>query len=79
MMNGIEKILIVHSEDDFAIQGDDKGWVTNFYKFLSLLQHMNYRDLLLESCIGHLKKSELKKNIILVLVVSPFLKVEKPK
>ena len=63
-MNGIEKILIVHSEeDDFAIQGDDKGWVTNFYKFLSsLLQHMNYRDLLLESCsLGHLKKSELKK------------------
>ena len=79
MMNGIEKIFIVHSEeDDFAIQGDDKGWVTNFYKFLSsLLQHMNYRDLLLESCsLGQLKKSELKKNIILVLVVSPFLKVE---
>ena len=79
MMNGIEKILIVHSEeDDLAIQGDDKGWVTNFFKFLSsLLLHMNYRDLLLESySLGQLKKSELTKNIILVLVVSPFLKVE---
>ena len=76
MMNGIEKILIVHSEeDDLAIQGDDKGWVTNFFKFLSsLLLHMNYRDLLLESySLGQLKKSELTKNIILILVVSPCL------
>ena len=78
-MKAIEKILVVHSEeDDLAIQGDDKGWVTNFFKFLSsLLLHMNYRDLLLESCsLSQLKKSELKKNIILVLVVSPLLTVE---
>ena len=63
-MKAIEKILVVHSEeDDLAIQGDDKGWVTNFFKFLSsLLLHMNYRDLLLESCsLSQLKKSELKK------------------
>ena len=79
MMNTIEKILIVHSEeDDLAIQGDDKGWVTNFFKFLSsLLLHMNYQDLLLESCsLSQLKKSELKKNVIVVLVVSPILTVE---
>jgi len=78
-MSAIEKILVVHSEeDDIAIQGDDKGWVTNFFKFLSsLLLHMNYRDLLLESCsLSQLKKSELKKNIIVVLVVSPHLTVE---
>ena len=34
-MSAIEKILVVHSEeDDLTIQGDDKGWVTNFFKFL---------------------------------------------
>ena len=63
-MSAIEKILVVHSEeDDLTIQGDDKGWVTNFFKFLSsLLLHMNYRDLLLELCsLTQLKKSELKK------------------
>ena len=78
-MSAIEKILVVHSEeDDLTIQGDDKGWVTNFFKFLSsLLLHMNYRDLLLELCsLTQLKKSELKKDVIVVLVVSPLLTVE---
>ena len=63
-MSTIKKILIIYSEeDDLQIQGDARGWVTNFFKFLSsLLVHMNYGDLLLELCsFNHLKKSELKK------------------
>ena len=78
-MSAIKKILVVHSEEDnLTIQGDVKGWVTNFFKFLSsLLVHMNYGDLLLElRSLTQLKKSELKKNIILVLVVSPLLDPE---
>jgi hypothetical protein len=52
--------------------------VTNFFKFLSsLLVHMNYGDLLLElRSLSQLKQSELKKNIIVVLVVSPLLASE---
>ena len=75
-MSTIKKILIIYSEeDDLQIQGDARGWVTNFFKFLSsLLVHMNYGDLLLELCsFNHLKKSELKKNIMVVMVVSPLL------
>ena len=78
-MSTIKKILVVHSEqDDLTIQGDVKGWVTNFFKFLSsLLVHMNYGDLLLElRSLSQLKQSELKKNIIVVLVVSPLLAPE---
>jgi len=31
-MSTIKKILVVHSEqDDLTIQGDVKGWVTNFF------------------------------------------------
>ena len=78
-MSTIKKILVVHSEqDDLTIQGDVKGWVTNFFKFLSsLLVHMNYGDLLLElRSLSQLKQSELKKNIIVVLVVSPLLASE---
>ena len=63
-MSTIKKILVVHSEqDDLTIQGDVKGWVTNFFKFLSsLLVHMNYGDLLLElRSLSQLKQSELKK------------------
>ena len=78
-MSTIKKILVVHSEqDDLTIHGDVKGWVTNFFKFLSsLLVHMNYGDLLLElRSLSQLKQSELKKNIIIVLVVSPLLAPE---
>ena len=78
-MSTIKKILVVHSEqDDLTIQGDVKGWVTNFFKFLSsLLVHMNYGDLLLElRSLSQLEQSELKRNIIVVLVVSPLLAPE---
>ena len=37
---------------------------------------MNYGDLLLELCSIEIKKSELKKNIMVVMVVSPLLDPE---
>ncbi len=73
-MNFEYDILLTYDEnDDVLIEGGEKGWVTNFERFLRTLSSQISKDELQISRIKHsdLSVDSMEKAAVVLMVVSP--------
>jgi hypothetical protein len=76
-MHKYDLILHYSSKDNIVIEGNDKGWVTNFERFLGLVleQFIGRKPLIAKSSL--LSSSELSNAEMMVCVLSPSFSKDK--